>query len=185
MPRPPVLHRARGPRGRVGPRGRTRNGGRKGGAWRSAPEVDHVAEVEDLEVRTEVLEFRVEVREPVEVAARGGVVAREVARLSEEVEEALFHGGLSAQGHALEAGLAKEAGLGVAVAFQVSEAQVEERVHRVASGPFTLERLERLVDEGETFGKAVEGDEAVAEVVAPDGTKDLRHGLTSLGPLER
>src|ERR1039457_4057518 len=151
----------------------------------SAPEIDDVAEVEDLEVRAEVLEFRVEVRESAEAAARGVVVAREVARLIEEVEEALLHGGLPAQGHALEAGLAEKAGLGVAVAFQVPEAQVEQRVHRVASGPFPLERPERLVHEGEALGDAVEGDEAIAEVVAPDGTKDGGHALLSLGPLER
>ena len=53
-------------------------------------EVDDVAEVEDLEVRAEVLEFRVEAREAVEVPARGGVVARQVAGLAEEIEEVLL-----------------------------------------------------------------------------------------------
>src|SRR5450759_2517190 len=169
---------------REGRRGRRQTGVSSAGS-RSAPEIHDVAEVEALEVRAEVLEFRVEVRESVEVAARGVVVAREVARLTEEVKEALLHGGLPAQGHALEAGLAEKAGFGVAVAFQVPEAQVEERVHRIAWGLFPLERLERLVHEGEALGNAVEGDEAIAEVVAPDGTKDGGHALLSLGPLER
>ena len=83
-------------------------------------------------------EFRVEARETVEVAARGAVVAREVARLAEEVEDVLlgrggFPGGFRL-GEALERRLAEVAGLRVAVALEVAEAEVDERDDRVACG---------------------------------------------------
>src|ERR1035437_2322898 len=175
MPPPPGSPTPPGTRRRR-PRGARRRGGERGGerrcVSRSAPEVDDVAEVEDLEVRTEVSELRIEVRETVEVRARGAVVAGEVARFPEEIENILLGRRRLARrfrlGEALQRRLPEIAGLRVTVALEVAEAEVDERDDRVRARAEGLERLERLVHERQALGHLVERDQTVAEVVLAD-----------------